>query len=1080
MSFEIIDGVLKKYSGNEEIVHVPEGVRTIATHAFSNCSSIKTLIYPGSLEKVELYPYSNCKNLISAELSPGVKTIPERCFSDLSELQNVTIPEGVTRIEDRAFSNCEKLARINLPSSITSIVSSAFEGCTSLKEIYISDLSSFMKIILWNADYNSHSLLEGERELYINGTLAEDIQIPVDDDLEETGKQLSRYKFLKRVVIPASVRRISKEAFERCRNLREVVVLGNLEDIYYDAFSGCDDITLILPNREICGKMKQSWKENFSTICILEDPLTDAVIEDGETEIPDSMYARLGDLKKVTIPNTVTKIGMNAFLSCRKLELSELPDNITSIGMSAFANCTSISELKLPGKLEEINDSAFLNCSEIKKITIPASVRFIGPLAFASCKNLKEIVFESLVESIDKEAFSNSASLTIKFPEGALETKDKLPIALCSVNFIVSDKELAYIFLYQKLKTWKDWIENRKLEQPQNVFEHMLEIYKSDKKASAEVLSNFMIKYANKIAPEKIKEAITLMEKNKFKNLNQAKDAPEIRERLSGKRAEESPIESFVKELIKQPEKEILPEALKAVKRGLPYADSGKISSPEVVAFVISEYMREWNKCRSFIQGEISSIEVLKDGSTVSLHPEADQAAFALNRDELSNFLEGLISKQNYRQFLLPWARYATDQSVERITSNYKTMINGKSRDRYKASNTREALIINDTRAAMQFFDRIGGLDDYAAKRGMSAMAMRDSVMLPDFSFDSDGIKRYDIGGNTIEVSITPELGFRIYDVKAQKEIRSFPKKSDDPAKAEACAKEFSAFKKSVLSFAKERTVLIHLMHISGENVDQEFWYKVYVNHPVIKCLSQLLVWQDEANCSFTVSDGKIVSATNEEYVPRGKIRVAHVLDMKKEDISTWQQFFAQAGRKQLFDQIWEPIINWNESDISDRYKGAVLSSDARNKLKQALKQRGIDSSADYDSREYNHRTGQYEYSDKGTMHYGTGIYVDFTIDPDTKETTFEKTYAHGNPGDREINAELLELDKATLSSQIAKDNDSSINTGILSGFTVSQISMLLNLAIEEKAEKCTALLLNYKNEHFKEYSNLDEFSLDW
>ena len=1075
MSFEIVDGVLEKYTGKDEIVRIPEGVRKIDTHAFSNCYSIQKLIYPGTLEYVQLFAYSNCRNITSAEFSPGIKTIPPHCCADLTELQNITIPEGVTLIDDSAFSNCEKLSCINLPSSITTIKTSAFKGCPNLKKIHISDLSSFMKIYFWSSDYRSYSLLDGERELFINGKLVEDIQIP--DDLEETGHPLREYKFLRRVVIPASVKRISNEAFARCKNLREVVVLGNLEEIWHDAFWGCNDLTLVLPDRETYGNFKQSWQKNFTTIHILNDPITEVAIEDGETQIPDSQYARLGDLKKATIPDTVTAIGANAFRGCRKLELTKLPDNITTIGMSAFANCTSIRDLKLPEKLEEINDSAFASCSGITKIVIPASVRFIGPYAFAACKNLKEMTFESLVGSIDKEAFINCPSLTLRFPDGTLATKEKLPIALCSTHFVANEKELASIILYQKLKTWRDWILNTKIEKPEDVFEQMMIIYKNDKKAPSDAIASFVLAHIDSIKKEQVEELLRLMTERKYKGLDEFADKPEIQELLSGKKVEKDPIEEFVQEYLDKHELE--PDSIKVVKSGLPYADSGKQSSKEAVSIIITEYMHEMTE--KMVVDEFSlNAGMLQDGTKVCRRPDADRIGLALEPDALSGFLEKLIEKPSYRPFLLAWARYATDESIAQVTSTYKSMIRGKAKDQYKARNIREALITNDSMGAMKFFDRIGELDRYAAIRGMSAMTMRDSIMIPDFAFDEDGKKRYDIGGNTIEVSITSDLGFKLFDVNAQKEIRSFPKKSDNPQKAADEAKAYNDFKKEVINFAKDRTALIHAMHLSGELINPELWHKVYVDHPVIRHLSQLLVWQDESGNTFTVADGKIVDASNEPYSPAGKICVAHVLDLKAEDIERWHQALIKSSRKQLFDQIWEPVIVWEEYEITNRYNGVSLANEERNALKKALKQRGIESSAEYNNREYNPRMGQYVYGNEGIMYYGNSLRINFKIDEDTKEITFGKSTALTVPGNREMNAVLLELDKVTISSQIVHDHDAAINNHALSVFTASQISSLLNLAIENKSEKCTALLLNYKNEHFPEFAEVNEFSLDW
>ena len=66
-------------------------------------------------------------------------------------------------------------------------------------------------------------------------------------------------------------------------------------------------------------------------------------------------------------------------------------------------------------------------------------------------------------------------------------------------------------------------------------------------------------------------------------------------------------------------------------------------------------------------------------------------------------------------------------------------------------------------------------------------------------------------------MSIAPDLSFRLFDVNKQKDIRSFPKKSEDPAKAEACAKDYTAFKKEVFMFSIATRSLRNLSKILSE-----------------------------------------------------------------------------------------------------------------------------------------------------------------------------------------------------------------------------------------------------------------------
>ena len=48
-------------------------------------------------------------------------------------------------------------------------------------------------------------------------------------------------------------------------------------------------------------------------------------------------------MSKIDIPNTVTKIGINAFSGCAALTSVKIPDNVTSIGDFAFYGCKKLS-----------------------------------------------------------------------------------------------------------------------------------------------------------------------------------------------------------------------------------------------------------------------------------------------------------------------------------------------------------------------------------------------------------------------------------------------------------------------------------------------------------------------------------------------------------------------------------------------------------------------------------------------------------------------------------------------------------------------------------------------------------------
>ena len=62
----------------------------------------------------------------------SVTNIGGHAFSDCTSLKSVTIPDSVVSIGDSAFWGCSNLTSVTIPGSVTSIGEDTFEGCTKL------------------------------------------------------------------------------------------------------------------------------------------------------------------------------------------------------------------------------------------------------------------------------------------------------------------------------------------------------------------------------------------------------------------------------------------------------------------------------------------------------------------------------------------------------------------------------------------------------------------------------------------------------------------------------------------------------------------------------------------------------------------------------------------------------------------------------------------------------------------------------------------------------------------------------------------------------------------------------------
>lgn len=98
-------------------------------------------------------------------------------------------------------------------------------------------------------------------------------------------------------------------------------------------------------------------------------------------------------ITSITIPDSVTDIGMIAFGRCTSLTSITIPDSVTSIGQYSFRGCSSLTSITIPNTVTSIKYEAFNGCTSLTSITIPNSVTYIGEEAFSGCLSLSNAFY---------------------------------------------------------------------------------------------------------------------------------------------------------------------------------------------------------------------------------------------------------------------------------------------------------------------------------------------------------------------------------------------------------------------------------------------------------------------------------------------------------------------------------------------------------------------------------------------------------------------------------------------------------------------------------------------------------------
>ena len=429
-------------------------VAFISGNAFANCTSLKVLNLPETIEQISLIsPFAGCSKLEEINVY-DVDGVADPAFSSVDGvlLQNLAsgkakltlvpmaktgtfrTPAGVTEIPEAAFAG-SALTKVIVSAEVTTIGREAFRDAANLTSVVFEVV----------ADGSSAPLTIGVRA-FLNCTKLAKITLPA---------RLAEIKLQRYSVDGTTVKDTECEnAFEGCLSLEAVVVASNNQN--YKSINNVlfskDGRTLLLAPSSLTGTyvVPEGTKNISAGAFIGCDSLEEIVFPNTLALIGECAFYGLADLEKITFKGTsfddlsvgkyafrncddletvaledgsrLAVLGEGAFMGCSSLESFTVPATMSKIGASVFADCSALATLDFAagGKTLEFGENAFQNCTALTTVNLPANVSKI-PGVFAGCTSLTAVNVDSastFFTSEDGVVYDINKTEIIFFPSG--------------------------------------------------------------------------------------------------------------------------------------------------------------------------------------------------------------------------------------------------------------------------------------------------------------------------------------------------------------------------------------------------------------------------------------------------------------------------------------------------------------------------------------------------------------------------------------------------------------------------------------------------------------------------------------
>jgi len=403
----------------------------IPAYAFCNPTTLKgdstltSIILPSITPNIETFAFANCTNLSLITFDNYLQAIGDNAFQNCVNLEKIDLSSTLTSIGASAFLNCSRLQNIIIPPSAKTINNYAFKGCNGATNVY--------------AYYDPRLYLNGINEVF-TGIDKTNCILHVPVGTKKNYASLLQWGDFKNIIDDANAKTVT------------VTIPGTLATYFNE--SEMKFVTNLKILGTIDARDFKTMRDNFLLLANLDISNATIVAYTGSAGPCNSNLTYPSN----AVPQYAFGYAGNETSGKATLQTITLPSTLSAIGVYAFAGCKVFSSINLPLTMTKIDIGTFCNCPLLKSIVIPSSITSLEFYSFAN-SGIQTITILSSVKTIASEVFYYCTGLT------SITVKAVYPVDLTKANYVFANVSKSIPLnvpygtstLYKNAYGWKDF-----------------------------------------------------------------------------------------------------------------------------------------------------------------------------------------------------------------------------------------------------------------------------------------------------------------------------------------------------------------------------------------------------------------------------------------------------------------------------------------------------------------------------------------------------------------------------------------------------------------------------------------------